>query len=324
MKSEIKQSTVVKQKAYAKINSFLSVTERRENGYHTILSHMQGVTLCDFIEVRRISQTNACGMLTTTAEIPVKLICDQPGIPTGEKNLAVRAARSYFSALSEHTCPKADSIEIYLEKKIPLAAGLAGGSADAAAVLKALNRLYGDKFSLTELCEIGADIGADVPFCLRAEAGAQTARGIGELLEKAPDIPSAWYLVLACSGNGVSTPAAYAALDRSGLDEKEAIEERYVRLKKAIAEGNELEFEKNSYNVFEAIVAQDQATPEILCRQMRKGGAIAARMSGSGPTVVGFFKEEKLARQMAGILLEEHMFAVVCRPLSKATAAQEE
>ena len=182
----------VSQKAYAKINLFLDMESVREDGYHNIISLMQSVSLHDTVTVEYLHDE----------EYAITISCSDTDVPCNEKNLAHKAARIFPINTGR--------IHIHIEKTIPMQAGLAGGSADAAATLIALNELTGNKISKDELKAIGNKLGADVPFCI--EMGAAIARGTGDILEKISSMPHL-PIVIARKGEGMSTPAAYRSLD---------------------------------------------------------------------------------------------------------------
>ncbi len=292
--------------AYAKINAYLEVTGRLENGYHTILSHMQAVTLSD--------------SLTLTAEpsdapFSVSMTSDDPSLACDETNLVCRAARALAEEMERRGEPLRLALSVTLQKRIPMAAGLAGGSADAAATLRGLNELIGHPLSTDELCEIGARLGADIPFCIRScEAGAMTARGIGEILTAAPTLPPELHLVIACHGEGVSTPWAYRRLDEMPSHDGAAVEKRYEGFLAAL-ENNDLgDLAAYSANCFERVVLPERAEAARLMEAMQESGASLVRMSGSGPSVVGCFVTEKEAPACADALRARGVTAHLCRP----------
>ena len=165
-------STLLQEKAYAKLNLTLDVLNRREDGFHNISSIMQPITLCDELDI------------TLGTGEPWQVRSDNPEVPTGRKNLCYKAAKSYFEAVG--TDP--DGLTIEITKRIPMGAGLGGGSADAAAVLRALNRNDDNRFSEERLEEIGAQLGSDIPFCLRNRPA--IAEGRGERLTEIGAMPA--------------------------------------------------------------------------------------------------------------------------------------
>lgn len=292
------------EQAFAKINSYLSVTGRRADGYHTILTHMQAVTLCDTLDMTW-EQGEA-------GDVSVRLACDAPHLPCDDTNLVVRAAKALLSCVGT-----SGTLTVSLQKRIPMAAGLAGGSADAAATLRGLNTLLGSPLTMEQLCEIGAELGADIPFCVRCtDAPAMTARGIGEILTPASPLPKHTHLVIACEGEGVSTPWAYRRLDEVGLATGEEAEQIYTAFGEALAAGELTRIGHEAYNCFEDVVLPERPMAISLLGEMKAGGAVFARMSGSGPSVVGYFEDENTAASCVAQLAKNGVVAHLCRPLN--------
>ena len=295
--------------AYAKINTYLAVTGTRPDGYHTLLSHMQAVSLRDTLELQWQSGEGN--------EIDLHLHCDQPDVPTDASNLICRAARAFFEVLADKGSVHGGSLDVHLEKRIPMAAGLGGGSADAAATLCGLNDLLDRPLCTDRLCEIGVKLGADVPFCIRSVAGeatSMTARGIGEELEVAPGLLPAWHLVIACHGEGVSTPWAYRRLDEEGISDAHA-EQAYQVFLSAMREGKTAQIAKASYNCFESVVLLERPAAQGLMDAMKQAGASLVRMSGSGPSVFGLFESKGDAKKCVETLHQKGIEAHLCHPL---------
>lgn len=187
--------TTLYEGAFAKLNLTLDVLGKREDGYHNIKSIMQTISIRDDVEID-----------VGTGE-PWTLECSQEGIPTDERNLAWKAAKVYCDGLKKDP----NGLTIRITKRIPSGAGMGGGSADAAAVLRALNRHYGSPLSILALAELGAQVGSDVPFCV--PCGTAMCEGRGELLRKLPDMPDCVFVV--CKPEfSVSTPELYKKLTR--------------------------------------------------------------------------------------------------------------
>ena len=290
------------ERANAKINPYLDVVGRRENGYHNILSIMQTVSLCDIVTVDFQPSVHTSITLRASGN-------DQ--MPTDCRNLAWRAAEKFLQAAH-----RSGSVTIMIEKHIPMAAGLAGGSADAAAVLRALNRLCGSPMTVEELCTIGATLGADIPFCVRG--GSALVEGIGEVLREIPAMPQG-HLVVACRGEGVSTPWAYGELDQ-----------KYAFFKSAKCDRSAvdviLENWKNGdlfascnrfFNLFEDVVPLLQKDVNQLKKLMLDAGAVHAMMSGSGPSVFGVFADQASAASACEQLRNSGAQAYVCHPCGK-------
>ena len=284
--------------AYAKINLYLDVTAKRADGYHDIDSIMQTVDLCDTVNVS-VNEHQSSGIL---------LRCDAD-LPCDGRNLAYRAAERYFAG--NVPC----KIEIDIKKHIPMQAGLAGGSADCAAVLRALNAYFG-KYGEQELLALGARLGADVPFCL--VGGTRITRGIGEVMQPCAPMPDC-YLVIARGGEGISTPWAYGALDAKYGDfrgQGDTGEARLARVVTAMEQGDLAAMTDAMYNIFESVVLPVHEVASSAKQTMLEGGAVGAMMSGSGPSVVGVFTDENIAKAVRDNIASEGVAAFVCKPVN--------
>lgn len=272
--------------AYAKINLYLDILSRRENGYHNILSIMQSVALADTVTLTKMPEGSGISVET-----------DLPGLPTDRRNLAYRAAEKFAEILG-----RVPDVHIRIEKKIPMAAGLAGGSADAAAVLRGLNCLFETRTPIDRLCALGATMGADIPFCI--VGGAFIAEGIGEILTPCQALPTEQWLVIACGGEGVSTPDAYRALDEMYADFATPREggARFAALQDALRDRDVVGVRDHMYNIFEEIVLPTHSTAPKLIAAMKELGAQAVMMSGSGPSVFGLFADECTASRAADVI----------------------
>ena len=292
------------ERANAKINTYLNITARREDGYHDILSVMQSISLCDLVTVDFQPAPQSRITLSVSGNSDLASDC---------RNLAWRAAEHFL----QHT-HLTGAVQIMVQKHIPMAAGLAGGSADAAAVLRALNRLCGEPLTTEELCKIGLSLGADVPFCIRG--GAMLATGVGEALERISDMP-ACTLVIAVGEEGISTPQAYAALD-----------EKYDFFKDPrefnTNASDLIDFWQNDalsasctcfYNIFEDVVPAGNTDVNTIKQTMRENGAMAAMMSGSGPSVFGVFEMQSEAEKACDALQKQGFKAFVCHPCRQYT-----
>lgn len=254
--------------AYAKINLALSIEGRRPDGYHLLRTVMQSIDLADTVRVEVLPDSG------------IELTVSEPEIPTDRKNTAYRAAEAFLQAAG---CDR--SVRIAIEKRIPSQAGLGGASADAAAVLRALDQLVGP-VGEEPLLEIAAKIGADVPFCLCG--GTRLCEGIGERMTVLPDLPTLW-VVLCKPPFGVSTPAAFAAYDALLSPPRVEVD----ALCTAIAQGDRAQIGACCGNALEAVVDR----PEIAkCKAaLRKAGALGAAMTGSGSVIYGLFADEASA-----------------------------
>ncbi|MFU0833488.1 MAG: 4-diphosphocytidyl-2-C-methyl-D-erythritol kinase [Oscillospiraceae bacterium] len=275
--------------AYAKINLTLDITGKRVDGYHTLRSIFQSVTLCD-----RIS-------LTLLSDGKIHVSSDNPALPCGENNTVYRAAQAFFAATGTANC----GVSFHLEKKIPWQAGLGGGSADAAAALRMLNRCFSAALSEKELSQIGVTIGADVPFCLLG--GTALAEGIGEKLTPLPPLPHC-HIVLCKPGVGVGTKEAYQEIDRHGFLSGCETEQMIAQLRRGHLAG----VAKYLGNDFEKAIP----LPDVLkIKQiMLQAGADGACMTGSGSTVFGLFRQEEQAQICAEHLSSRYTDVFLCEP----------
>ena len=301
--------------AHAKINLFLDITGRRPDGYHTITGVMQSVSLADTVtlEVTEPVGMHLCvmGPRPGAAE-SITLTCTNPELPTDNRNLAWRAAEAFFAA----TGRGCRTLSIHIDKRIPAAAGMAGGSTNAAAVLVGLNTLFGSPLTPEALCTVGLKLGADVPFCIMG--GAQITEGIGETLTPIAPLPPC-ELVVACGGEGVSTPAAYKALDtRYGNFDPAAYiprAEELKNLKAALHRGDTEEVSRSVFNLFETVILPDRPVARHIKEVLLQSGAMTALMSGSGPSVFGIFRKGTgEAQKAADALTAEGISAWVCEP----------
>lgn len=279
----------MKVKAAAKINLMLDILKKLDNGYHSLFMIMQSVDLYDTVSVEK-----NCG-----DEIIIK--CDADGVPCNEKNIAYKCAVAFFDALSI-----ADrGITIEIEKAIPMAAGTAGGSADGAAVIYCLDKLYNTKLSTKKLCEIGAKVGADIPFSL--VGGTAIALGTGTIIAPVKDLPEC-YVVLCKPDQDVSTPEAYAEFD--SLNRVRHLDR--ISMVDAVADGDYEKICSLCGNVFEQAVEVPKR-PHIK-GIMRKSGADACVMSGSGPTVYGIFRNKENAEDAYNKLSKKYDNVYLCKP----------
>ncbi|MBQ2767637.1 MAG: 4-(cytidine 5'-diphospho)-2-C-methyl-D-erythritol kinase [Clostridia bacterium] len=288
--------------AYAKINLFLDITTRRADGYHLLNSIMQQISLAD--------------ELTVTVDKPgeeISLVTDEGLLPCGEKNLVYRGARAFFDTIGESR-----SLTVKLEKNIPMMAGLGGGSADCAAILRGLNRFYDNPLSAEQLCRLGAKLGADVPFCICGST--MRAEGIGEILTALPPLPSC-YIVIAMGRESMPTPAAFAALDLlyDGFDARSPNLSGYHTMLDAIAAGNLTAAAGGLYNIFEDVVFPELPVLRERLTLFRQSGAIGTGMTGSGAAVFGMFTDPVDANRAAKAIRERGTDAWVCIPVHSPT-----
>jgi 4-diphosphocytidyl-2-C-methyl-D-erythritol kinase len=287
----------IKINAYAKINLHLDVTEIRSDGYHNIQSIMQSISLCDFVEIELIRDRK------------IIIECDTAGVPLDEKNIAYKAASRFF----ERAGIEQGAI-IKIEKNIPMAAGLAGGSADGAAVLVGLNKLCGNALDENELYSLGASLGADIPFCI--SCGCCFTGGIGDKLFSIDPLSEKTVLVIACGGEGVSTPVAYRMLDEKYNNFVDYIPKDYKTLTDSMAKDNG-EFYRYIFNIFEEPISGVRPAVSDVKAIMLEYGAEGAMMSGSGPSAFGVFKSVESAKAAVDALKKRGYFASVAFPTTK-------
>lgn len=250
-------------KAYAKINLGLDVVRRLPNGYHEVRMVMQSVGLWDELTLER-------------AEGGITITTDADSLPTGEDNLIHKAARLM---LDKYGCP---GLRVHLRKTIPIAAGMAGGSTDAAAAMKGISHLYGLGLSPAQLMEDGVAIGADVPYCILG--GTALAEGIGEKLTPLPPLPFC-HILIAKPAVSVSTKYVYQHLDASGIEMHPDID----GMVQAVRDGSLRGVLERMGNVLEAVTVPAHPVIADIKARMRELGAADSLMSGSGPTVFGIF-----------------------------------
>lgn len=276
------------EKAYAKINLTLDIVGKREDGYHDIKTVMQTVSLCDILEVEQ----NIVDTISITT--------DKRYIPTDKRNLIYKACEHFFEATGIKS-----GVKINLIKHIPVAAGLAGGSSDAAATLRVLNRLFKTGLSDEKLCEIGAAFGADIPFCIKG--GTALCEGIGEIITQLKPLPK-MNLVISIGGEGMSTLAMYAEID----NKKELKKIDTDSMLHAIHESKTTEIIAKIGNVFEEICSEKRPFVTQIKKQMLENGALGAVMSGSGPSVYGFFPDKESVVHCTNKLKDAGYYAFHC------------
>ena len=271
-------------KAYAKINLSLDLTGILPDGYHAIDTVMQSVSLCD--------------ILTVEAARDIGLVCSAPGVPADSRNTAYRAAEYFFEKAGIH-----GGASILIEKHIPSQAGLGGGSADAAAVLYALNKIYPGAVAENDLMSLAVRVGADVPFCLTG--GTRLCLGKGEIMTALPHFGA--YALLVKPDAGVSTAEAFSRFDKAAdllHPDNAAVLECYKHSDGRSAAGYSL-------NIFEQLVTLPEG--EKIKTALISAGAYHASMSGSGSCFFGLFDDEKKCLSAADALAETAPFVYPCR-----------
>ena len=282
----------VKVQVPAKINLSLDVLRRRPDGYHDVSMVMQAISLYDYISVE------------TTDSDEIEIFCDYPGVPCDEKNIAYKAAKAFF----KYTETEKSGLKITIDKQIPTQAGLAGGSADGAGVILALNYLFATHLRESEMLDIGERIGADVPFCIIG--GTRLASGTGTNLKKMASPPSCKIVV--CKPEvSVSTAEAYAKIDSANLSHPEFTAE----MVKAIYSRDLWMMTSCLLNDFD--IALDLPEVKEVKKIMLKNKAMGACMSGSGSAVFGIFNSEKKAQKCLDALKTEYSEVFMCEPIKE-------
>ena len=269
--------------AYAKVNLGLDVLRRREDGYHELRMIMQTVDLYDTLTLER---TDDKGIFMT---------CNIEGLPCDESNLVCKAAKLMFE---EYNLP--GGIRMHLEKRIPMAAGMAGGSTDAAAVFNGINELYDLGVSKERLCELGVKVGADVPYCI--VGGTALSEGIGEVLTMLPNVPDCVVLI-AKPDFDVSTKYVFENLHANSLTYHPDID----AMADAIHAGDLDGVVKVMDNVLETVTEARYTEITAIKNVMKEHGAMRAMMSGSGPTVFGLYENESDAEAAADAIKEQNL-----------------
>ena len=283
--------------AYAKLNLSLDVTGRREDGYHDMLMVMQTISVSDRID------------LELTEEPGIQAECNFRYVPTDGRNLAVRAAQVYLQAVAENQ-HKTKGVSIRLEKHIPVGAGMAGGSADAAAVLRGMNRLFGSPLNRKELEALAGQVGSDVAFCIAG--GTQLAKGRGEQLEDLPPLPPCW-IVVCKPGFSISTPELFRKLDEVSLRRHPDTAGMLAALREEDLRGIGIRM----YNVFEDVPDRRMRQTGEIKSVLLDHGALGAMMTGTGSAVFGIFSNTEAAERCAADLKKEHRFCRVAEPVEQ-------
>ena len=284
----------IRERAYAKLNISLDVTERRTDGFHDMCMVMQTVSICDELELH----------LTDTGRVQVK--SNFSFIPGDERNLAAKAALSFFEAVGRQK----QGLLITLQKTIPVGAGMAGGSADAAAVLRALNRMYDSALTPEELETLAARVGSDVPFCVRG--GTALATGRGEKLEALPALPACKFIV--CKPDfSISTPELFRKLDQTGL----RCHPDTSGILAALRDGELEPVARRMYNVFEEVDDRRMRTVREIKNILLDGGALGAVMTGTGSAVFGLFRPDADCTAAIAPLRAEYGFCCEARSVGR-------
>ena len=285
--------TTLYEGAYAKLNLTLDVLGKRADGYHDLKSVMQTISIRDDVEIDVDTGKAWC------------LKCDKEGIPCDESNLAWKAAKVFFETTKKETT----GIEIRITKRIPSEAGMGGGSADAAAVLRALNRHYGAPLSIAALAELGGTVGSDVPFCVLG--GTAVVEGRGEKLRKLPDMPDCVFVV--CKPDfSASTPALYAKLDEAPIGKHP----EHNAMESAILSGDLAGIAQHLYNVFDPVVTGEHLELNYIKSIFNSYGSIGQQMTGSGSAVFCIVTEFEYAAVICQMLKDNYPQVFIAKPVS--------
>ncbi len=284
--------TTLYEGAFAKLNLTLDVLGKREDGYHDLQSVMQTISIRDDIEI------------DIGTGKPWKLLCSVEGIPTDERNLAWKAAKIYCDTMKKDP----DGLEIRILKRIPSEAGMGGGSADAAAVLRALNRHYGNPLSVFALAELGAQVGSDVPFCVLC--GTAMVEGRGERVRRLPDIPDCIFVVVKPEFS-VSTPELYKKIDSVTIAKRPDNK----AMESALLAGDLEKVAQNVYNVFDPVVTEEHLELNYIKSLFHQYGAACYQMTGSGSAVFAIVSEFEVAAVLCNMLKDNYPNVYIGKPV---------
>lgn len=281
--------------APAKINLFLDVLGKRDDGYHDILSVMQTIGIFDRIRLSAFD--------TAVGERRIEIVCDG-GAPEGESNTVYRAAEQFFTASGIDEF----AVKFDIEKRIPQKAGLGGGSSDAAAAIIALNDMFGTDLTLEQMFKIGSAVGSDVPYCIKK--GTCIVSGVGDVLKSCTPMPECVVVVAKMNGEGVSTADAYRLVD--GVSDTAPME----KLIDALTECSLEKIGKSMFNKFERVTPDKTGVFELK-QKLAECGSPAVMMTGSGCAVFALFDNVPSAKRAAEAL-SDIAETFVCRPVRRA------
>lgn len=279
------------EKAYAKLNISLDITGKLPDGYHSMRMVMQTCSLCDELE------------LSLTQDGSFSCHSRLPYLPTGDKNLVVRAARLFMGRAGI----SGRGVRVILKKRIPVCAGLGGGSSDAAAALRALNRLTGTGLSMRELEEMGESLGSDVPYCVRG--GTALAEGKGELLTPLLSIP-ACHIVICKPVFSISTPELFPLVNCADMK----FSPDTPGILEALEKGDLVGVARRMYNVFEDVLPRKYGEVFVIKNRLLELGALGAVMTGTGSAVFGIFGNGDDARNARKSLKQDYSSCFLCHP----------
>ncbi len=284
--------TTLYEGAFAKLNLTLDVLGKREDGYHDLKSVMQAISIRDDVEI------------DVGTGKPWSLECSMEGIPTDHSNLAWKAAEVYCDAMKKDP----EGLAIRITKRIPSGAGLGGGSADAAAVLRALNRHYGDPLSILALAELGAQVGSDVPFCVLC--GTAMVEGRGERLRKLPDMPECVFVV--CKPEfSISTAELYKKLDSVAI----ARRPDQQAMETALLAGNLTKVADLLCNVFDPVVTAEHLELNYIKSICNSYGALGMQMTGSGSAIYAIMPSFEYAAVVCNMLKDNYSQIFIAKPV---------
>ena len=272
----------------SKVNLGLDVLRRRDDGYHEVRMIMQTLKLCDELYFEE------------TQKNEIRIVCNSENLECDENNLIYKAARLIMDEAGIDR-----GLDIRLKKNIPIAAGMAGGSSDAAATLVALNKMFGIDFDIAKLKEMGVKIGADVPYCI--EGGTQLSEGIGEKLTRLKDAPQC-FVVVAKPHIGVSTKYVYENLHVETIKTHPNID----AMLKGIDAGDLIEISSHMENILENVTEKKYPVIAMLKSKLKSMGALNSLMSGSGPTVFALFDDKDKADKACEAVLDTGEVAFGC------------
>ncbi len=282
--------------AWAKLNLTLDVLGKRPDGYHDMVMVMQTISLRDRVVLRASDRPG------------IRVATSFHYVPNDERNLGYKAAKIFLQAVGKEQ----QGVEISMDKNIPVGAGMAGGSADAAAVLRGMNRLLGTGMKREEMEKLAESVGSDVAFCVAG--GTSLAKGRGEQLEDLSPIPDC-FLAVCKPGFSISTPELFRKLDRMNVRSHPDTE----GMIKAISAGDLREMAMRMYNVFEDVDDRRIRSVAEIKSVLLDYGALGAMMTGTGSAVFGLFREEERARSCCRALGKDYSFSYVAVPVGKQT-----
>lgn len=284
----------IRESAWAKLNLTLDVLAKRDDGYHDMLMLMQTISIQDSIRVKKSENPG------------VRASCNFYYVPVDRRNLAVRAAEVFLASVGQEQ----QGIELQIRKDIPVGAGMAGGSADAAAVLRGMNRLYDSPMNRRQLEALAAEIGSDVAFCIAG--GTALARGRGEILEDLPAMPPC-FIAVCKPGFSISTPELFRKLDQKSLRQHPDTEGMLA----ALRDQNLREMGLRMYNVFEDVDDRRLRAVTEIRSVFQDYGALGAMMTGTGSAVFGVFSEREAAEKSMEQLRKEYGYCRIAEPVGR-------